>query len=374
MNTVEMNAPAVRLSAADAANVVDLQNRQSNQRAPSADRYSATGSHESVAAKVLSFSVGKGIEGATQSQSGNLALKLQEPEIDSKPMEFDIDLVRKNVIGFVTQSLNEFANNGASEEQLQSFRQQAIEGITLGVENAKKELGNYISEPLEELINSKQAQMIEEVKAIPLNAVFASQNTSSTEQDAQTSSFFMRIPSGAQVDIELGARVFNEEQGKASDLEIYTTQASNLSFNISGAVSTTERRDLADLINEVDAVIDTFYRQNIESSYSSALALGYENEQFVKMASTSENSVSNAYENVRLMGTLERGQAVEAPKLVSAYVAKLMDMSANIEQKLASQEDYQDIINGLVNQMKDVQVPDLVQAINRFHKFNAKFI
>jgi alkylhydroperoxidase family enzyme len=43
-------------------------------------------------------------------------------------------------------------------------------------------------------------------------------------------------------------------------------------------------------------------------------------------------------------------------------------------QTLASDQQYSEIINGLVNQMKDVQVPDLLQAINRFHAFNSKFI
>jgi hypothetical protein len=36
--------------------------------------------------------------------------------------------------------------------------------------------------------------------------------------------------------------------------------------------------------------------------------------------------------------------------------------------------EYNEIINGIVNQMEDVQVPDLLTAINRFHSFNSQFV
>jgi hypothetical protein len=32
------------------------------------------------------------------------------------------------------------------------------------------------------------------------------------------------------------------------------------------------------------------------------------------------------------------------------------------------------MINGIINEMKDIQVPDLVQAINRFHSFNQQML
>jgi hypothetical protein len=43
------------------------------------------------------------------------------------------------------------------------------------------------------------------------------------------------------------------------------------------------------------------------------------------------------------------------------------------ESTFSSAKDFNQVINGLVNQMKDVQIPDLLQAINRFHAFNSKF-
>jgi len=48
----------------------------------------------------------------------------------------------------------------------------------------------------------------------------------------------------------------------------------------------------------------------------------------------------------------------------------MMDTFANAESTLESNEDYNTLIGGLINEMKDVQVPDLVSAINRFHAFN----
>ena len=62
-----------------------------------------------------------------------------------------------------------------------------------------------------------------------------------------------------------------------------------------------------------------------------------------------------------------------APKAVAEYVNRYLDILENSKSTLANDEDFNQVINGLVNQMKDVQVPDLLQAINRFHSFNSNF-
>ena len=48
----------------------------------------------------------------------------------------------------------------------------------------------------------------------------------------------------------------------------------------------------------------------------------------------------------------------------------MMNTFENAETTLASNEDYNALIAGLISNMEDVQVPDLISAINRFHTFN----
>ncbi len=65
---------------------------------------------------------------------------------------------------------------------------------------------------------------------------------------------------------------------------------------------------------------------------------------------------------------------LQAPKAVAEYLNKVLDGMNQAAHKLGSQEDFKSVINSLVNEMKDVQVPDILSAINRFHAFNAKLM
>ena len=56
------------------------------------------------------------------------------------------------------------------------------------------------------------------------------------------------------------------------------------------------------------------------------------------------------------------------------YLEKMMSAFENATNTLESGEDYNSLIAGIINEMEDVQVPDLVTAINRFHSFNQQLL
>ena len=60
-------------------------------------------------------------------------------------------------------------------------------------------------------------------------------------------------------------------------------------------------------------------------------------------------------------------------KPFSQYVEKLLTTLKQANEWLANDAEYTKIANGLIGAMPDVQVPDLIAAINRFHEFNNKF-
>jgi hypothetical protein len=64
----------------------------------------------------------------------------------------------------------------------------------------------------------------------------------------------------------------------------------------------------------------------------------------------------------------------KAPKAVAEYLNKILDAYSQSADSLGSEKDFNNVINSLVNELKDVQVPDILSAINRFHKFNAKLM
>ena len=60
----------------------------------------------------------------------------------------------------------------------------------------------------------------------------------------------------------------------------------------------------------------------------------------------------------------------QAAKPISQYLEKMLNVMEQSKQKLENSSAYEDMLNGLVNQVRDVQTTDLISAINRFHSFN----
>jgi hypothetical protein len=51
-----------------------------------------------------------------------------------------------------------------------------------------------------------------------------------------------------------------------------------------------------------------------------------------------------------------------------------MSTFENAENTLGAGDDYNTLLAGIISEMKDVQIPDLVSAINRFHTFNQNLL
>jgi len=158
---------------------------------------------------------------------------------------------------------------------------------------------------------------------------------------------------------------------------VFTTQASNLSFSLNGELSNDEAHAMANIINQVDDLANTFYRKDIEGLYNRAISLGYDDSAISNMSKSiaiDRKSGTTAYQDVKHLSETANVEDLASVKAVSNYVTRLMGVMEGAERELSSQQDYNDVINGLVNEMKDVQVPDLLHAINKFHAFNAKFV
>jgi hypothetical protein len=70
----------------------------------------------------------------------------------------------------------------------------------------------------------------------------------------------------------------------------------------------------------------------------------------------------------------ETAADLKAPKAVAQYLNKVLDGLNTANEQLENEGDFKAVINSLVNELKDVQVPDILTAINRFHSFNAKLL
>ena len=152
-----------------------------------------------------------------------------------------------------------------------------------------------------------------------------------------------------------------------------------LSFTVQGELDEDELNAIGTLVADASDLADEFFNGDIESAFNQALKLGYDEKEltgFALQLTRQEQTQSiQAYESVSHFSEDDpRGDPNKTVKPVAHYLDKMLDVFEQSRQKLESGEQYDDLINGLINQMGEVHTPDLISAIQRFHSFNQKLL
>ncbi|MDT0596513.1 DUF5610 domain-containing protein [Glaciecola petra] len=345
------------------------------------DTYSASHQSDAVIAKVVSFSLKKNVGVSVGVPSTiNTEKNLNERfdvEKGASSFEAGIDKITANVVSFVGKALHNLASQNYSEEQLNFYRNEAIKGVEVGIDQAKIELIGLADENTFDSIDQIKNAILQGVDRLSLDNIIS--NASATDTSNSNEAY-------NEIDITLsdysrGSLSFDNVLIKSevsastkSNEKNFTTSSSGISFSINVAeskISSIQMKHeyelgqvdrLANLVNQTDALLDSFYRGSVEDSYAKSQLEGYSDEHLLRSAKAIVNSSTNL-----------KNDLPESPKQVADYLSKYLGVIDSSKQILEDEQDFNQIINGLVNQMKDVQVPDLLQAINKFHSFNRKF-
>lgn len=170
------------------------------------------------------------------------------------------------------------------------------------------------------------------------------------------------------------------EASRVTSTERYEHFNSNaLSFTVQGELDEDELNAIGTLVADASDLADEFFNGDIESAFNQALKLGYDEKEltgFALQLTRQEQTQSiQAYESVSHFSEDDpRGDPNKTVKPVAHYLDKMLDVFEQSRQKLESGEQYDDLINGLINQMGEVHTPDLISAIQRFHSFNQKLL
>jgi len=369
---------------------------------------SMSSSQTSIGMRIVSTSLSQSLE-----IDGQKPKDVKEKNLEEKSNSlFDFEKVAKNVLKFVGGVIRGAADGGASDEKLNSLFSQAREGVSRGFAMAEKDLAGFMNEEIEQGM-TKSRDLIdtgiddletdifgrEQANAVTLsslNAVAASDEKSGSltirTKDGDEVSFSFESLRSFQASQQLNFEAQtsegqpsteNGEQSETNFSASYTQQTSyqyyersGISFSLKGELDEDELDSIADLVGQVQDLADTFYSGDIDKAFEEALSLGFDDKELVGYAlqlnRTTQTEVLKTYENIQHYSEDNNDNAkygnVVSP--VAQYLEKMMDTFANTENKLASSEDYNALIAGLINEMKDVQVPDLISAINRFRSFN----
>ena len=369
---------------------------------------SVSSSQTSIGMRIVSTSLSQSLE-----IDGQKPQDVKEKNLDEKSNSlFDFEKVARNVLKFVGGVIRGAADGGASDEKLNGLFSQAREGVSRGFAMAEKDLAGFMNEEIEQGM-TKSRDLIdtgiddletdifgrEQANAVTLsslNAVAASDEKSGSltirTKDGDEVSFSFESLRSFQASQQLNfeaqtsegqSSAENGEQSGTNFSASYTQQTSyqyyersGISFSLRGELDEDELDSIADLVGQVQDLADTFYSGDIDKAFEEALSLGFDDKELVGYAlqlnRTTQTEVLKTYENIQHYNEDSNDNAkygnVVSP--VAQYLEKMMDTFANAENKLASSEDYNALIAGLINEMKDVQVPDLISAINRFRSFN----
>ncbi|MFT5544220.1 MAG: hypothetical protein ACI97K_003210 [Glaciecola sp.] len=340
--------------------------------------------NQKVASRVLSISINQSL--TIEGRSPDVTPKGDDSELKEKTPFFDFEEVAKNVMNFVGNVIKNSAANGAPPEKLNSLFEAARSGVSKGIKMAEGELGQNTTDEVKDGIAKSKSSIFDGIKQLE-NSIFdkVEGNDSikselfSTEK-AELSEFSLRTRGGDTVSIQLGLRENvsqNRFTNEGDSSSFVYQQTSNFSLQVKGELDESELKAIGDLIAQVDDVANTFYRGDIESAYDQALDIGFDNKELASFALQLTQVESS--QKIQKYGEVQQyseNTAVDskAPKAVAEYLNKILDAYSQSADSLGSEKDFNNVINSLVNELKDVQVPDILSAINRFHKFNAKLM
>ena len=371
---------------------------------------SVSSSQTTIGLKVYSSSMEQQV--TVDGQRGKFA-KDDTSDKEKETSLFDFEEVAKNVMRFVGGVIQGAARGGADEEKLGNLFSQAREGVSRGIAMAEKDLGGLMNDDIstgidrsrsliENRINALEADLlgIQNEDQLAAGGVASALNVNSS--NSESASLTIRTRDGDEVQLSFESLrayqyasqqtvAYTTEQGQggegngyqnvvATDSTSYSYfDRQGISFSLKGELDEGELTAIADLVESVNDLADTFFGGDLDKAFEKALELGFDDQELtgyaLQLNRTQQTEVVKTYGAIQhYRDGSESGSHGDEAKPVAQYLNKMLNVFDSARQQLTSGEDFNTLINGLINEMKDVQVPDLVTAINRFHSFNQRLL
>ncbi len=320
---------------------------------------------------------------------------------------FDFETVANNVLKFVGGVVRGAAKSGADDETLTNLIGQARSGVAKGIAMAQKDLAGLmnseISQGIEKSrdaigkgINELEDEVLGESEAA--SGIMA-QQLFAQNMNAEQAGLVIRTKDGDEVSLYFGqarqvsynaSYTYNAATNTGNGVDtnsgsaltplsynqsLQYTEYSGISFAVKGELDEGELTAISDLLKQITDVSRSFFDGDMESAFNKALELGFDEKELAGFSlQLDRKQVSEkiaAYQQNE--SEVDNKEALRKQlEPLKAYVEQLKSMQDLLDKTLEAGTDYSKVINGVINQMTDVHVPDVVSAINRFHQFNNK--
>lgn len=298
----------------------------------------------------------------------------------TKQSFFDFEEIAKNVLHYVSGVIINAQQKGASDEELQDLFGQARRGVANGIKMAEEELGDLLSDDVRKGIDNSKSLItkgIDDLEARifnPQQPAEAIVSSMAAESDVQTPlTIFTR--QGDEVTIHFESTDLVNQPSQFASAE----NRQSLQFSVHGDLSDNKRQAIRQLVDETQGLAARFFEDDVQGAYSRALELGYSQQGIASSALQmfgNQQQTTQAYQQVA--DYAEQNSNLQGVKQQIRPIADYLETMLNVMQRsqasLQSVEDYENLVNGLINRMGDVHTPDLISAVNRFHGFNRELM
>lgn len=363
-------------------------------------------SQTTVGLRVFNSSLSSSVE--LNRQTANLP----EPPKESEKGLFDFEEIARNVLRFVGGTIRATAAGGGDEETLRSLFDQAREGVSRGVDLARRDLGGLLNDDISNGINNAQGRIEDGIQDLE-REIFGEPDAEESLQAASVSESIsiqtrnagdinIRTRDGDEVSIsfeDLRALAINqqvtaasaqrrEEDGSESQFvgiqaqqSLQQFERSGVSFSVQGELDEDELNAIGELVGNVQELATDFFDGDVEAAFDAALELGFDEQELtgfaLQLTRQEQIQVIQTYENVSLYNQqepqTERGSS-RAVEPVSQYLDRLLNVQEGSNRLLELPNSYDELVNGLLRRIEDVGTEDILQAINRFNNFNNRLL
>ena len=178
-----------------------------------------------------------------------------------------------------------------------------------------------------------------------------------------------------------------EGQSQGQGLEISVEESyqrferSGLSFSVQGELGAGEIEAIGSLVGDTLDLARDFFAGDVDAAFDRALDLGFDERELtgfaLQLTRFEQAQVVQTYETVSSFNSDNKRDeldATQATRPVARYLERLLDVFDQASNRLDNNTSFEKLINGLFNEVEDLNTPDFISAINRFNQFNNRLI
>ncbi len=291
--------------------------------------------------------------------------------------DFSPQAVADRIVAYVD---NAIARRAGSELEVQSMLEQAREGISQGINDARASL-----EALGEL-SAGVAEQIDETESLVFQGLDRLQQAlmsnrqegrfviseaaslSSQFQQTREASIEIVTRDGDRVAVSYSAFVQASAsqsysataQGQAFVFEYSAESASAFQFSVQGELDSAERESINELLNDVADIAGQFFQGDVQAAFNASLELGFDSEQLkrfsVDLQQNTRVQVVETYQRTEQMPGVAIQQAVMQQPVIQQQSANVAPASVPVNPRPAV-----DVLSQLDNLLERVKEAAIIE-------------